>query len=124
MPPASLAETLLSALQRLLALPRELLLLLVRGYRLLLKPWLGNACRFEPSCSAYAIGALERHGALRGSALAGWRLLRCHPWCDGGLDPVPEHVPHPAAGLFTRLRGLNPPDAPTGPATGTSRNDP
>jgi len=68
---------------------RRALITLVRGYRLLLSPWLGNACRFEPTCSVYAIEALERHGALAGSYLAGRRLLRCHPWCDGGCDPVP-----------------------------------
>lgn len=70
-------------------LPRRALAVPVHGYRLLLKPWLGNACRFEPTCSAYALVALERHGALRGSWLSGRRLLRCHPWCDGGFDPVP-----------------------------------
>jgi putative membrane protein insertion efficiency factor len=80
------------------ALPRRTLMLLVQGYRYCLKPWLGNACRFEPSCSAYALQALERHGALAGSAVSAGRLLRCHPWCEGGLDPVPEH-----ARLFTRL---------------------
>ena len=79
--------------------PQRALTLLVRGYRLLLKPWLGNACRFEPTCSAYALQALQRHGAMRGTALAGWRILRCHPWCDGGLDPVPGTPPL----LFTRL---------------------
>jgi len=84
-------------------LPRQALIALVRAYRLLLKPWLGNACRFEPTCSAYTIEALQRHGALRGSALGGWRLLRCQPWCDGGCDPVPAQFPNPAAGLFSRL---------------------
>lgn len=84
-------------------LPRQALIALVRAYRLLLKPWLGNACRFEPTCSLYTIEALQRHGALRGSALGGWRLLRCQPWCDGGCDPVPGQFPNPAAGLFSRL---------------------
>jgi hypothetical protein len=70
-------------------LPRRVLIALVKAYRLLLSPWLGNACRFEPTCSVYAIEALERHGALTGSYLAGRRLLRCHPWCAGGCDPVP-----------------------------------
>ncbi len=83
--------------------PQRALTLLVRGYRLLLKPWLGNACRFEPTCSQYALDALQRHGALRGSLLAGGRILRCHPWCDGGCDPVPEQMPRPLKGLFTRL---------------------
>lgn len=83
----------------IVALPRRALIALVRGYRFALKPWLGNACRFEPTCSAYALQALERHGALAGSALSAGRLLRCHPWCQGGLDPVPERAP----GLFTRF---------------------
>ena len=99
-----------SAVAALLLLPRRLLMLGVRAYRLLLKPWVGNACRFEPSCSAYALQALQRHGALGGTALTGWRILRCQPWCNGGCDPVPEHFPNPAAGLFTRL-GLRQPAA-------------
>ena len=69
--------------------PRQGLVLLVKGYRLLLKPWVGNACRFEPTCSAYAIQALESHGAAAGSLLTARRLLRCHPGCAGGCDPVP-----------------------------------
>ncbi len=84
-------------------LPQQTLMSLVRAYRLLLKPWLGNACRFEPTCSAYALQALQQHGALQGSALAGWRILRCQPYCNGGCDPVPDIFPNPAAGLFTRL---------------------
>jgi uncharacterized protein len=70
--------------------PRQVLIGLVRAYRLLLSPWLGSACRFEPTCSVYALQALERHGALAGSYLTLKRLGRCHPWCDGGCDPVPE----------------------------------
>jgi putative membrane protein insertion efficiency factor len=89
----------MSAWVRLVALPRQTLIALVRGYRFALKPWLGDACRFEPSCSAYALEALQRHGAVTGSALSAARLLRCHPWCDGGHDPVPARPPR----LFTRL---------------------
>lgn len=77
--------------------PRALLMGAVRGYRFFLSPWLGSACRFEPTCSAYALRALERHGALKGSALTAGRLLRCHPWCAGGHDPVPDNPR-----LFTR----------------------
>jgi len=73
--------------------PSRLLIALVRGYRLLLSPWLGSACRFYPTCSAYALEALERHGALAGSYLTAARVLRCHPWCEGGCDPVPEAAP-------------------------------
>ncbi len=80
-------------------LPRQALMALVQAYRLLLKPCLGNACRFEPSCSAYALEALERHGAVAGATLAAGRLLRCHPWCDGGCDAVPRQTPY----LFARL---------------------
>lgn len=84
-------------------LPRQSLIVLVRGYRLLLSPWLGSSCRFEPTCSAYALEALQRHGAARGAALTGWRLLRCHPWCQGGHDPVPTDADRAGAGLFTGL---------------------
>ncbi len=66
-----------------------LLSLPVRGYRLLLSPWLGHGCRFQPTCSAYALEALERHGALRGGWLAARRIGRCHPWGGSGYDPVP-----------------------------------
>jgi putative membrane protein insertion efficiency factor len=83
----------------LLALPQRLLMGLVRAYRFFFSPWLGSACRFEPTCSAYALQALERHGALAGSNLTLRRLARCHPWCAGGHDPVPEQ----ASGIFTRL---------------------
>lgn len=72
---------------------RRFLILLVRGYRLLLSPWLGQHCRFHPTCSVYAETAIARHGALRGSWLALRRLGRCHPWHAGGVDPVPEPGP-------------------------------
>ena len=67
----------------------RLLALLVTGYRYSLSPMLGMHCRFHPSCSAYALEALERHGAVRGGWLALRRLARCHPWHPGGHDPVP-----------------------------------
>jgi len=78
---------------------QALLVGLVKGYRLLLSPWLGSACRFEPTCSVYALGALQNHGAAAGSYLVLSRLARCHPWCDGGLDPVPTQKPR----LFSRF---------------------
>ncbi len=77
--------------------PQQFLMGLVRAYRLLLSPWLGNACRFEPTCSAYSLQALQQHGAVHGSALTFYRLARCQPWCQGGHDPVPVN------GLFSRL---------------------
>jgi putative membrane protein insertion efficiency factor len=72
---------------RLVALP---LIWLVRGYQLILAPLEAPSCRFYPSCSAYAITALERYGPLKGTWLAVRRLLRCHPWNPGGVDHVPE----------------------------------
>ncbi len=88
--------------------PRQLLMGLVKGYRLLLSPWLGSSCRFEPTCSAYALQALERHGALAGSYLTLKRLGRCHPWCDGGCDPVPEQVQRPFSSLTSATTGKKP----------------
>ncbi len=73
--------------------PGRMLSLLLRGairlYQLTLAYFFVGACRFEPSCSAYAAEAVARHGALRGSFLAAHRLCRCGPWTDGGYDPVP-----------------------------------
>lgn len=69
---------------------RKALILIVRTYRYLVSPLLGNHCRFYPSCSSYAIEALERHGALKGCWLSLRRLFRCHPFHPGGVDPVPE----------------------------------
>jgi putative membrane protein insertion efficiency factor len=69
---------------------RALLVLFVKAYRRLLSPLLPRACRFHPTCSAYALEALSRHGAARGSWLTLKRLGRCHPFHPGGLDPVPE----------------------------------
>ncbi len=71
---------------------RAILLALVKGYRLLLSPWLGSGCRFTPTCSAYSLQALERHGAAAGTYLTLGRLVRCHPWCAGGHDPVPDAI--------------------------------
>lgn len=68
---------------------RWLLIFLVRGYQAIVSPLLPPSCRFYPSCSAYAVEALERHGALRGSWLTIRRLARCHPFHPGGYDPVP-----------------------------------
>ena len=65
----------------------------VQAYRTLISPLLPPSCRFEPSCSCYAIEALRRHGALRGGWLTARRVARCHPWCAGGYDPVPGDPP-------------------------------
>ena len=88
-------------LKTMFHLPKTLLMGMVKGYRLILSPWLGANCRFEPTCSVYALEALEKHGAASGAAFAAYRILRCQPWCQGGHDPVPS------SSLFTRLFGSN-----------------
>jgi hypothetical protein len=69
--------------------PRLALVAALRGYQLAVSPWLGPACRFEPSCSRFAVDAIEHHGAARGSWLTLRRLSRCHPFGSSGYDPVP-----------------------------------
>lgn len=68
---------------------KTLLVALIRFYRYFISPLLGDRCRFDPSCSEYAVEALRKHGACRGGWLALKRLSRCHPWHPGGFDPVP-----------------------------------
>ena len=89
-------------------LAARILIALVRAYRLLLSPWLGNACRFEPTCSAYALEALDRHGAAAGSALTIGRIARCQPWCRGGHDPVPAQPPRWFSSLLAAQRRASP----------------
>lgn len=81
----------------------RLLIGLVKAYRLFLSPSLGSSCRFEPTCSVYALQALRVHGAVAGSYLTLKRLGRCHPWCEGGLDPVPGGTASVRPDWFTRL---------------------
>jgi len=69
-----------------------LLLWLLHGYRRILSPWFLPSCRYVPTCSEYAIEAIERFGAVRGAVMAMWRLLRCHPFVRGGFDPVPNRA--------------------------------
>jgi putative membrane protein insertion efficiency factor len=71
------------------SLPRRLAAGLIRGYQLVISPALPAACRFTPTCSQYALEAVQRYGALKGSWLAARRLARCHPFHPGGTDPVP-----------------------------------
>jgi putative membrane protein insertion efficiency factor len=71
------------------SIPRTLVAKMIRGYQVLVSPLLPPSCRFTPSCSQYALEAVTRHGALRGSWLAACRLARCHPFHPGGFDPVP-----------------------------------
>jgi putative membrane protein insertion efficiency factor len=81
------------------SIPTRVLMALVRAYQLVLSPWLQTGCRYEPTCSHYGMQALARHGALAGTYLAAYRVLRCHPFCAGGHDPVPEQAPR----LFRRF---------------------
>jgi putative membrane protein insertion efficiency factor len=74
------------------SVPSRLLVALVRGYQWLPKPW-ADSCRYAPTCSEYGAQALAAHGALRGSALTVWRVLRCNPFTPGGFDPVPARRP-------------------------------
>jgi putative membrane protein insertion efficiency factor len=74
---------------------RWLLIGLLRGYRAVVSPLYGQVCRYHPSCSAYALGAVTSHGSVRGTWLTVRRLLRCHPWAAGGYDPVPARRPFP-----------------------------
>lgn len=68
---------------------KTLFLGVIRAYRYVLSPWIGNTCRYWPTCSAYALEAIELHGPLRGSWMMLARLARCHPYASGGVDPVP-----------------------------------
>jgi putative membrane protein insertion efficiency factor len=70
--------------------PAALLLGLIRVYRYVGSPIVGRSCRFTPSCSAYGMEAVRKHGAARGTLLTAWRIARCNPWCEGGPDPVPD----------------------------------
>ncbi|MEO6172220.1 MAG: membrane protein insertion efficiency factor YidD [Arenimonas sp.] len=75
----------------ILQLPKNFILFLLRGYKLLISPLLGQRCRFYPSCSSYTMEAVEKFGVWRGCYLGARRILRCHPLNPGGHDPVPEH---------------------------------
>jgi len=72
---------------------RSLVRYLIRGYQIVISPLLGPRCRFYPSCSSYALEAVESFGAARGSWLAAKRICKCHPWHPGGFDPVPRCTP-------------------------------
>lgn len=80
--------------RRVLGAPARLLVVLLRGYQIYVSPAFPPVCRFHPTCSTYAIEALQRHGALRGSWLTLRRLLKCAPWHPGGIDPVPARPDH------------------------------
>ncbi len=76
---------------------RTMFVAVIRAYRVLISPWLGPACRFEPTCSQYACEAIRSFGIVKGSGFAVWRLLRCHPFHPGGYDPVNSEPKAPGA---------------------------
>jgi conserved hypothetical protein YidD len=79
-----------TALSTFVLLPRNAAVLVLRGYRAVISPLYGDVCRYYPSCSAYALQAIQRYGVVVGSALALRRIARCHPWAAGGIDDVPQ----------------------------------
>jgi len=95
------------ALAILLAMPQAVLLALLRGYKWAISPMFLPSCRYVPTCSEYAAEAIEGHGALRGSVMSMWRLLRCHPFVKGGYDPIPlaNAQSHPGATLQRTAEG-------------------
>lgn len=95
LPSYALGDAHLDADQALTAvplLPRNAVLALLHAYRAVISPLYGDVCKYYPSCSAYAVGAVQQHGAVKGAAMAARRLLRCHPWAEGGIDDVPAHA--------------------------------
>lgn len=76
----------------LFLLPRNLCVLVLRGYRAAISPLYGNVCRYYPSCSHYALQAIQKHGVVKGVWLGSARIARCHPWAAGGVDDVPENL--------------------------------
>ncbi len=83
---SDLLHRLVSLMQKAV---RTFLILLVRGYQFFISPYFPTSCRYYPTCSHYALEAIKIHGAFKGTGLAAWRILRCHPWSAGGEDPVP-----------------------------------
>jgi len=69
---------------------QKFLIWIIKGYQYAISPYLGSHCRYHPSCSSYAITALEKHGFVKGLHLSTKRIIRCHPWHQGGFDPVPD----------------------------------
>lgn len=95
--------------QAVITLPQNVLIAFIKVYRAIVSPLYGNVCRYYPSCSAYGLEALTTHGAIRGLSLTVRRLLRCHPWATGGLDPVPPGRRTFAPGTEPKIILLNHP---------------
>ncbi len=92
--PRPTAVSLRLALYTVALLPRNVVVVLLRVYRAVISPLYGDVCRYYPSCSAYALGAVQQHGVVVGGFLASRRLVRCHPWAAGGVDDVPPAHSH------------------------------
>ena len=75
--------------REVLRLPQYAVMAIIKGYQLLISPLLGPTCKYYPSCSHYGLEAVRTHGAIKGTVMAGWRVLRCNPWSNGGVDEVP-----------------------------------
>ncbi|MGV3150330.1 membrane protein insertion efficiency factor YidD [Rothia sp. 11254D007CT] len=95
--------------QAAITLPQNVLIAFIKVYRAIVSPLYGNVCRYYPSCSAYGLESLTTHGAIRGLSLTVRRLLRCHPWATGGLDPVPPGRRTFAPGTEPKIILLNHP---------------
>jgi putative membrane protein insertion efficiency factor len=86
----------------IMLVPRNVCVAILRGYRAVISPLYGDVCRYYPSCSAYALGAIQQHGLVKGVGLGVWRIARCHPWAKGGVDDVP--VRRESSRAWTRYR--------------------
>lgn len=83
-----------SVVRMLPLIPRNALLTVLHAYRSTISHAYGDVCKYYPTCSAYAVGAVQQHGAVKGAGMAAWRILRCHPWAAGGVDDVPPNRRH------------------------------
>ncbi|MFJ4220376.1 membrane protein insertion efficiency factor YidD [Curtobacterium luteum] len=92
-------------------LPRNACVVVLRAYRAVISPLYGNVCRYHPSCSRYALEAIQQYGVVRGSAMGAWRIARCNPWAAGGIDDVPERRRSYTVNRFGFVTG--PADDPT-----------
>lgn len=97
-------------------LPAQAVTTLIRGYQRVISPMFAPRCRYFPSCSSYMVEAVELHGAIKGVALGGWRLLRCNPWSKGGIDRVPGHRPDEVDRIMAQM------NAGQGPASINGRD--
>jgi putative membrane protein insertion efficiency factor len=105
-------------------LPRNVCVVVLRAYRAVISPLYGNVCRYHPSCSRYALEAIQQYGVARGSAMGAWRIARCNPWAAGGIDDVPDRRrPYPISRFGFVLAPANDPSSPL-PGTGLLPPDP